>query len=133
MRGWTPTLAPIDLEPPDFLDADARAAWEAVVPILRAAGIATVADRSGLAVCCTLWSTWVQIQRRITADGGVIVVRRGTAQPHPLATSAARLLPLLRLYLAEYGMTPGGRSRIKVDPPRPKSRVDEFRARHDPA
>ena len=61
---------------------------------------------------------------------GVIVIRKGLPTLHPLAAKAESLLPLLRQYLAEFGMSPASRSRIKVDGPPPNSDLQRFMEKH---
>src|SRR5262245_60910328 len=115
--------------PTDELDEEGLKAWHRTVPILQQAGLATPADRDGLTAYCQLWSQWVHIQRTLQKHGQ-IVIRKGIPHLHPLAKQAEGMLPQLRLYLAEFGMTPAARSRIKVDVPPPKTRVDLFREKH---
>ena len=129
-RGQAPTIAPGELpEPTDLLDADGLAEWRRLVPILQVAGLATPADAAGLTVLCALWGVWTQLQRALATEG-LVVLRRGVSHPHPLLRPLAALAPLLRVYFSEFGATPGGRARIRVDPPQPKTKVDEFREKH---
>lgn len=115
--------------PTDELDEEGLKAWHRTVPILQQAGLATPADRDGLTAYCQLWSQWVHIQHTLQKHGQ-IVIRKGIPQLHPLAKQAEGMLPQLRQYLAEFGMTPASRSRIKVDQPAPKSKVDAFLEKH---
>jgi len=117
-------------EPTEELDEDAAKEWRRVVGILHESGIARTVDQAGLTAYTQLWARWLKIERAIRKDG-LIVIRPGKLPKlHPLAREASDLLPQLRHYLAEFGMTPASRSRIKVDQPAPRSKVDEFREKH---
>ncbi len=124
-----PPADPLE-EPTEGLDAEGAKEWRRVVSALHACGLATSVDRSGLMGYCQLYSRWRQIEDAIKADG-LIVLRPGKiATLHPLAREAGMVLDKLRQYLAEFGMTPASRSRIKVDAPKPKSKVESFREKH---
>src|SRR5262245_31806571 len=130
LRGQAPTIPDAPLtEPTELLDPDGLAEWRRLAPILCASGLATPADAMGLTVLCGTWGTWAQIERRLSTEG-VVVVKRGVSQPHPLLKSAAALATVLRVFLCEFGCTPGSRSRIRMTPAAPESRVDAFRRRH---
>jgi len=124
-----PKIASGDLQPTEDLDEIALQTWRRDVPILLAAGLATPADAEPLTTTCQKWSEWVQIQRRLRTEG-LIVVRKGIPVRHPLAQQADVIAGQLKGYFVEFGMTPSSRSRIKVDQPAPRSKIDEFRAKH---
>src|SRR5262245_24790030 len=116
-------------EPAEELNDEGLKAWRRLVPILGPSGLATPADYQGLTVHCQLWSRWVEINRRLNREGAVIL-RKGIPELHPLVKQSESLAQQLRQYLIEFGLTPGSRTRIKVDVPKPKSKVDSFREKH---
>lgn len=122
-------IPPGELQPTEDLDEIALQTWHRDVPILLAAGLATVADAKPLTAMCQKWSEWVQIQRQLRVEG-LIVVRKGIPVRHPLAQQADVIAMQLKGYFVEFGMTPASRTRIKVEQPQVKSKVDEFREKH---
>jgi len=130
INGAEPTIPAGDLpEPTEELDAEGLKTWARYVPILLGAGLATPADAPALTALCQKWSEWVAIQRRLKVEG-MIVVRKGIPVRHPLAQQADVIAAQLKAYFVEFGMTPASRSRISVNVPKPKSKVDSFREKH---
>src|SRR4051794_28860083 len=82
-------------DPPEYLDPIALEFWEEHAPTLAAAGVLTVADRHGYAMLCDSFSRWQQ------------------------APGDQKRRDELRKLLAEFGLTPSGRSTLKLhDTPR---------------
>src|SRR5262245_4679226 len=120
-------LAPLIV--PEDLDEEGIKAWHRDVPILFAAGLATPADWAALTAYCRKWSEWVKVNRKLR-ETGPFVIRKGIPMRHPLASALEAIEHQLRAYFVEFGMTPGSRTRIRVDAPQPKSKVDSFREKH---
>jgi len=123
-----PVAAP---EPLDDLTAEARAEWDAIVPLLVEYGIVTLLDRAALVMYCQLRVTWRELERVVKREGVVIASRAGLGV-HPAFKAAMETLTQLRLLGAELGLSPSARSRLRVPgpPPQPPSKVDAFRAKH---
>lgn len=96
-----PKPPPLSPEPPDWLDAEARAEWERVIPLLDEIGVLARLDRSSLAAYCSLWSKYVEAETLVTDDWR-----------HAVTT--ARLRDQLRMFIAEFGMSPVARARLAV-------------------
>ncbi len=124
-----PKIPPGDLQPTEELDEIAMQTWRQTIPILLSAGLATPADAQPLTAMCQKWSEWTQIQRRLMKEG-FVVVRKGIPVRNPLSQQADVLCAALKSYFIEFGMTPASRSRIKVDAPKPKSKVESFLEKH---
>ena len=105
-----PALGAVPL--PAILDEEGRAQWEHLLPELERVGLATKVDGPGLTAVCLAISDYIAARK----SGKWARRDKAFAQ-------LMRILP-------EFGLTPSSRSRIKVDVPKAKSKVDEFRERH---
>ncbi len=117
----------IEPEPPVELDDLARAEWDYIVPLLKAAGVLSSLDRAALAVYCAAFGRWRRAELLIKAaaeqsphQGGLLTkAGTGAIKPHPLvAISAAAARDVVRL-AAEFGLSPVARSRLRLDPNKP--------------
>jgi P27 family predicted phage terminase small subunit len=121
---------------PDWLSAAARAEWDRITPPLAAMGVLTPLDRTGLAVYCVLCARVIACEADLQARGMLLqgLTQRGKARvhqvPNPNLSILHTTLGLLRVFLAEFGMSPASRSRIRVEPPAPVSELERFVRRH---
>ena len=125
-----PKIPTADLsEPTDLLDENGLKEWRRLLPILFPAGLATAADRAGLIGYCDLWSRWIELGRRLRSEG-TVVTRKGIPAPSRYLGAYLEVFKQLRGCMAEFGLTPASRTRITVNVPEPKSKVDSFREKH---
>jgi P27 family predicted phage terminase small subunit len=106
---------------PDWLDDDAKAAWDEVVPMLEGMGILTRIDGPALARYCRIWSRWRKMESFIDEKGEMYPIREEGGkvkcfQQWPQVAIAHRLALQLTKLEAEFGMTPSARARIQVPP-----------------
>ena len=92
------------VEKPERLSAEASRVWDEVAPILLAMGTLTVADVPTFAVYCEIQASF-EINCSLKGSEGFSATREIT-----LANG-------LRPYIEYFGMTPGGRARIRVTKP----------------
>ncbi|MGA9851854.1 MAG: P27 family phage terminase small subunit [Gammaproteobacteria bacterium] len=78
---------------PDWLNVHAQKEWRRIVPILQSKGVLSEPDLPALATMCMLYGKMVQ---SVVAGESV----------------NASLVAQLRLYQAEFGVTPASRSRV---------------------
>lgn len=97
---------------PPWLDLEARAEWARVVPQLLALGILGQIDRADLAGYCATWSRWRATYLAIRELGTTFTTPQGYVASRPEVIQEAKLLALLRLYAADFGMTPAARSKV---------------------
>jgi len=116
-------------EPTEHLTGDAMTEWSRIVPILQGAGLTMLGDLHGLTEYCRTVGRLRTIGRRINRDGYIQETPKGPAL-HPLAREERELSQALRQYLIEFGLTPASRTRIKVEAPKEKSKVESFREKH---
>lgn len=105
-----------DTEPamPDWLDAEAAAEWDRLVPVLRHMGLLSVADQGMLAALCVAWGRLVEAVRD---------ERIGTSNWQQRSALAARVNAASKTYVglaAEFGLSPAARSRVQVSSPEPQ-------------
>lgn len=100
-------------ERPDWLDKEACAEWDRVVPQLAALGILATVDRALLAAYCTAHSLAVDATRKYQKDGLMLKTKQGTFK-HPMIKVAQEARSQARLLAAEFGLSPAGRTRISA-------------------
>jgi P27 family predicted phage terminase small subunit len=106
-------------EPPDWLDAVARSAWDHVVPLLVSMGVLTRIDGNALARYCRLWSRWKNAEAFIDKHGMVYPLKGEDGkvkclQQFPQVAIASKLSQQLTRLEQEFGMTPSARARIPL-------------------
>ena len=114
-------------DPPDFLDAEARAEWDRTSKVLADMGLLTKADRSALAAYCVAYSRWVQAEAQVAKYGTIVKSpEKGFPMKSPYLTVADQALEAMRKLMVEFGLTPSSRSRIRI--PDGGQAADEFEA-----
>jgi len=105
--------APAELDTPA-----ARAEWDRLAPMLRQARQITAADRSSLVALCIEWSRYLEAIREVRAKGLIIKASRsGYLMPNPYLSIGTKALSNCQKLWPELGLTPSGRSRVKVAGP----------------
>lgn len=116
---------------PAWIKGEAKAEWKRIVPALREIGVLTLVDRAALAAYCQAWAELVDCTKVLQAEGRVakepIVDKEGEhigdkIRAHPIVRMQRDAFSRLKTFLAEFGLTPASRSRIKV--PEAPSEVD---------
>ena len=109
-------------EPPEWLDEEARAEWDRVVPDLDHLALLKASTRASLAAYCSTWALYRQAIETVQREGLVSDHKNGV-RAHPalrIATAAARDL---RAWCGEFGLTPCAEGRIDL-PPRDDDELD---------
>lgn len=100
---------------PEFLDAEARAEWKRVGPLLEGMGLVTLVDRAALAAYCVAYSRWVHAEAQVARFGTIVKSpEKGFPMKSPYLTVADQALESMRKFMVEFGLTPSSRSRIRV-------------------
>jgi P27 family predicted phage terminase small subunit len=112
-----PRFAKAGTEPPEFLDAEARAEWRRVAPQLSAQKMLTVVDRTMLAAYCVCISRWRRAEK-IIQDNETLVFEtpNGSQQQIPQISVGGKYLEKAIKIATEFGFTPAARSRLNVKP-----------------
>jgi P27 family predicted phage terminase small subunit len=102
---------------PKWLDKEASAEWDRVVPQLVELKVLTGLDGAALERYCVAHSNWVRAQRDVQKNGPVVKTPFGP-QKNPNVKLAQDERAAARLLAGELGLSPSARSRVKV-PERP--------------
>ena len=110
-----PAPAPHSLEPPAWIDGDALAEWRRLAPLLHRLGLLTEIDEQALTSYCQTWARWKAAELQIRKHGMVLRGKGGFPVISPYVAVANRSLAHLKQLLAEFGMTPAARTRVKTE------------------
>jgi P27 family predicted phage terminase small subunit len=117
---------------PQWLDADSRAAWRQLVPMLEQMGVLTRIDGNALARYCRLWSRWRKAEAFIEQKGDMYPLRDEKGgikcfQQWPQVAIANKLAQQLTRLEQEFGMTPSARARLNLTTQAPERANDKSR------
>jgi P27 family predicted phage terminase small subunit len=104
-------------DPPDWLEGEALAEWNRVVPELAAIGLTALVDRAALVVYCQAWSAYVAASRVLAEQGPTSTGRNGELVKHPAAQIARDNADLMAKYGAQFGFSPASRARLTITKP----------------
>jgi len=120
--------------PPSWLEGDARRAWDQLVPMLSASGLARSVDWGVLARYCWMFTRWVECRKLCekgttfpvkTKAGRIIAVKE-----MPYAAELRKLSVMLLQIEREFGLTPAARTRINIEHSKTATRdVDQLKAK----
>ena len=102
-------------KPPAFLNAVAKRHFRATAIQLAALGIMTEIDRDALALYAQAFATWRDAVLKLGESGPVHKTTAGNIIQHPHFGIANKASEQMRKMLAEFGMTPSSRTRIKTE------------------
>ena len=115
-----PEIEPVsDIEKikrPLWLDADAVAAWDELMPILIRMGVFTIADRHLLIALCCAISRLKAAQKEIELNGLVVQGATGSKKS-PGCTIADESTKAIRALSGDLGLSPPSRPGLKANPP----------------
>lgn len=110
-----PPVAPAAFDtPPGELadDAEAIKEWRRVVPMLRASGMITAAERSALIALTVEWSRYLQCQAHLREHGMVVTGASGGRVTNPHIKFGDLALKQCQRLWVELGLTPSSRTRL---------------------
>jgi P27 family predicted phage terminase small subunit len=104
--------------PPAEVSTDllAAAEWRRVIPILRACGLASQAERSALVALCQQWSRYLEAHGKVRELGMIVRKPSGVPMINPYLAVADRALAHCGKLWGELGLTPSGRARLSALP-----------------
>lgn len=119
-----------ELQPaPDRLSESARAIYDDWAAKLSASGIGTDLDSDALAMAAMSYDAYLEAASRVAQTGAVWLEKGEGTIPKfvysPYWSVMNREWKKVLALMAEFGMTPSSRSRVKTDK-KPKSKLDEF-------
>ena len=109
-------------EPPEMLLPEAAAEWRRVAPELCRIGLLSVLDLVPLAAYCQSYAHWLEAERWIAENGTTVVLRDKDGrvkyiQQVPQMAIAKTALDKIRVFAAQFGMTPSSRSEVSARKP----------------
>ena len=113
----TPNFERVAPEAPDWLDAEALAEWERIVPALDVLGVLKEADHGMVSAYCETWSRFVTAVRQYRLEGTTIVnPDTGNLRRHPAVGVAETAAAQLRTLGNELGLSPTAERLLNVTP-----------------
>lgn len=108
------------------LPREAKGLWRILAPMLADMGVLTAADLPALEFLCVHYAVGRAALFELEADGEGDVMAVSTAsmqgiKKHPAASVLVENSRLFKSYLAEFGLTPSSRVKIKTPEPSEKS------------
>lgn len=107
---------------PSYITGVARKEWDRVTSILQQLGIVSEIDRGALEAYCQLYARWRKIDAAIAKamkedgiDGLIDVTPSKYRQIGVPLQMWNRCLDQLKIFWAEFGMTPSARSRVDIN------------------
>lgn len=112
------------MDPPEWLDDDARKKWLDVCPKLIRMGVLTEVDGDALAGYCIAWSRMKLAEKDIDEYGLTLENKTGSMVKNPAATAYDEATKQLRAFGDLLGMSPAARTRLHANI-KPKDRQAE--------
>jgi P27 family predicted phage terminase small subunit len=123
-----PAALPGTPQAPNWLNADARAEWRRIAPLLRSRGLLEVLDRPTLVGYCTCWADLIDAERRLAEEGSTVIGARGQLYLNPQLRRAQKAREQLIRYGMEFGLSPSARTRVQASPPPPPENAERAAA-----
>jgi P27 family predicted phage terminase small subunit len=111
---------------PEWLPDDAKAEWRRVVPQLAKLKLLARIDLAALVCYCQAYADVQWATTEIEAMGRMYVGPNGAICAHPAVRMLAESSKRLRLFAAEFGLTPAARTRVQVSEEPDQDPLDEF-------
>ena len=116
-----------DTPPPELAeDAQARAEWTRLAPMLRRCKQITLADRAALIALCVEWSRYLTATAEAKRLGLIVKAPSGYPITNPWLPIANKALAQCARLWPELGLTPSSRSRVKAEGTGPGPEGDGF-------
>jgi len=98
---------------PRFLCEEGKKEWRKIIPVLMELGLYTELDHAALEMYCQAYGRWIEAEKMLDATGGMIIEStRGTSYYNQWYGVADKMFERVRKMLAEFGLSPGQRSRV---------------------
>lgn len=99
-------------KPPNWLHGDALQEWNRIAPTLEAKRLTTAADQMALAMYCQLCARWLELNKRVEAEGVLIETQKGEMKINPALTAQGMLANQSLRYARHFGFTPHSRREL---------------------
>lgn len=109
-----PVPAPGSVTPPGWLSIETLAVWDEYGPQLEARGVLTSWDADTFGILCDAIVHYRQASALVAASGVLIKGRKDAAVKSPAMQVVRDTAATIRVYAAEFGMTPSARGGLVV-------------------
>jgi P27 family predicted phage terminase small subunit len=92
----------------------ARKEWRRLAKPLYDMGVLSVTDRAALAAYCQAWARWVEAEEHLQKGPVLIKAPSGYVQQSPWYGIANKQLEIMGRYMAELGLSPSARARLRL-------------------
>ena len=99
---------------PKFLQGEARKQYQKTAKKLARIGLMTELDDMALSMLCQAWVEYLEATDQVKKSGMLVKSPNGFPVLNPYLIAGNQALKKVRALLAEFGMTPGSRSRISA-------------------
>ena len=115
-------------EPPTHLGRVGKAEWRRIARTLVDMGLLTVLDLTALGAYCASYQLWVKAEKAIRKKGETYTSSTGLQKTSPWMRIARDAKADMRIFAAEFGLTPATRSRLNISNPTDdaRRRAEEF-------
>lgn len=96
---------------PEWLRPEAKAEWKRIEPLLIEDGLLTRLDLAALACYCSTWADFVKARADLEKFGRTITDQYGV-RTHPAWTQFVESARMVRLFIAEFGLSPASRRNV---------------------
>ena len=103
-------------EPPDWLEAYAKAEWAAVAPELHRLGLLTALDLTAFAAYCQSYARWRLAEEWMSEQSNTVVEETGVERRVPQAIVAQAALVDMNRFGSQFGLSPSARTSIHAAP-----------------
>lgn len=114
---------------PKVLDKIAKKEWRRAGKLLMDIGLLAEIDMVTLAGYCDAYSRWYQATEKVHEMGMVFKKTDGTPGLNPYLRVAREAFEQMMKNACLCGMSPSSRASLKVEKPKPRSKMEEFMAR----
>lgn len=107
----------IGRQPPSHLNKYAQEMWRDLVPELTRTKMLTIVDYQALEMCCDSYGIWraMRVKLGLDCDDAIMQTKTGYKQQSAEYTIMNQALANFSRFLAEFGLSPASRTRIKLD------------------
>jgi len=122
----------VNPDPPDGLPVVAAAEWKRIAPILSKYKLLSDLDLTALEAYCRVYARWLDAEKKLDEkDSLVFRTQTGYETQSAYLNIINMCLKQMQSFMAEFGMTPATRERLKAIASQPKQlgMFDDFLAR----
>lgn len=109
-----PVTPEIDPTPPEWLDDMARGFWNEVVGIVQLMRVAQQSDRTALSLLSVCLAEARRASEMLHIEGRTMEFESGARQVSPHFSIMTKAMAQATKLMAEFGMTPASRTRVKA-------------------